>query len=60
MEVFVYSDGSKDVPLVFNPSVVTVWILRKLVGLVMLSASLSLTISNVTATILTARMPCPL
>ena len=39
----------------FNPSIVTVWILPRLMGLAMLSAGLPLTISNVTATTFTAK-----
>ena len=41
----------------FNPSIVIVWILLRLVGLVMQSEGLFLAISNITATNSTGRMP---
>ena len=44
----------------FNPSIVIVWILLRIVGLVMLSEGLSLAISKVRATYFTARMPASL
>ena len=41
----------------FDPSIVTVWVLLRLVGLAILTVGLPLAISDITATNFTARMP---
>ena len=46
-EFFVHSKSSKGISQAFDPSIIIIWILHRLVGLNMLSEGLSPTIFNV-------------